>query len=256
MVKKRIAVWIQSHLLHVQITLTLLTVIICVVFASLDKQQELLIALLSLIGIDFFVLSIGYLEKTLKNTSSIIDLLKNSGQSDIKLIQRNELDWISAVKDAQHDVFISGTTLHTYVEGKAVLSKIDNISFRIMTLDIGNSDILTSFTKMRYQKGSNQRYIALSNVFKDLYSAVRAKSNFKFSVSDRITPMSFFAVDIQQPSCNTFIRVQHYLHEKEAKEATISYIIKPGCPLFDVVKDQIEILWENSKKSGTYLDAN
>jgi hypothetical protein len=60
-------------------------------------------------------------------------------------------------------------------------------------------------------------------------------------------PMSFFAVDIFTPSENSFIKVEHYLHDKETKEASLVYIIKPTHIYFETMKEQIiEILWKRS----------
>jgi hypothetical protein len=50
------------------------------------------------------------------------------------------------------------------------------------------------------------------------------------------------------------IRVQHYLHECEADKATVSYVVRPGSPVFTLYAEQIKILWDAAVKKNTYLE--
>jgi hypothetical protein len=114
----------------------------------------------------------------------------------------------------------------------------------MLRLDIENEKILTAFRGMRYKNRTNDRYVNMFKVVKENLLP-ELKDRVEFAIADRVTPMAFFAVDILTISDSTFIKVQHYLHEKEAATETISYVVKPGSPIFPILKNQIEILWEN-----------
>ena len=129
------------------------------------------------------------------------------------------------------------------------------------TLDLGNNQILTGFREMRYKAtpiNDNNRYINYGKITKELYNVLKTKKNIEFGVSDRIMPITFFAVDIFNLSDKSFIGVLHLLYEKESKEAAISYVVKPeNEKLFNILKEQIEIIWKYAKKTKnekTYLD--
>jgi len=251
----KITNWINEHLLHVQVLLLLAVIISCTLLKLFDKQDELIESLLIFIAIDFFILSIGYLEKIKKHTSQIHSLMMKK-HPNIEFVNRGEMDWISIISKAKSDVFINGITLYPYVEGKKAFKSLkSNIHVRMMTLDVGDTNMLNDYRKMFYGRGSSiAKYINYGNIFKELYIFLKDQANVEFAVADRVTPICFFAVDIINLSSESFIRVQHHLYEKEAKDETISYIVRPGIPLFDVLREQIELLWGNAKREQLYFD--
>lgn len=247
--------FIIKFFISIQAIAAVAGIVLSEVLKAIDLRDELIVSLLALIVIDLFIFVIGYLDKITKNTESIAGELTNYGV-DLRFVDRKKFDWVASLKEAKHDVFISGTTLTNYIKEKNVfLETKKQVSF--LLLDIRNEAVLNGFRRMRYKDNdvhTNQRYLSQAALFKGFYKTLKNNRNMHFAVSDRIMPISYFAVDIKHISSKSFIRVQHYLHEKEADTSTVTYIVKPGSPLFELYREQIDILWENSIKSGTYLD--
>jgi len=227
------------------------------VFNEHSLQQTFIEILLCMIVLDFYLLFTNRLKVLGKGIDDIAARLHHRGVG-VEFVERQSFDWRAAVKSARHDVFISGTTLTTFVSGKDVFLGLDKrIQVRFELLDVENIDVLEGFRRMRYADPvghSQQRYLNQANLFKDLYRALKGKSNIRFGVSDRITPMAFLAVDVERLSESSIIRVQHYLHENEADQATVSYVVRPGSPVYALYAQQIRILWDAAIKQGTYLE--
>ena len=198
---------------------------------------------------------INHLE-TSRSQEEIFKLLQ--GKSfEAEFVERGDFDWQSAVKVAKHDIFISGTTLTHYVGAKDLFMGVDSsISVKFLVLNLNNSEDLNAFRRMRYQdneKHTNERYFNQGKVFKDLYNTLRGCENIFFAVADRVIPITFFAVDVEKLTENTMIRVQHYLYEKEADQATVSYIVRPGDTLFERIREQVAIIWRYAIKDKEKL---
>ena len=254
---KRFRDLIDAAFITLQALFAVVAVVVTEVLNQKNLQQSFIIALLVMVVIDFYLLFTNRLKQLAKNTRDIAEGLANRGVG-VEFVERHTFDWRAAVASARHDVFISGTTLTGFVPGKDVFASLDKrIQVKFLLLDVSNPDILEGFRRMRYADRSRhnaQRYVNQANVFKDLYKALHSKPNIQFAVADRITPMAFIAIDINQLSENTFIRVQHYLHENEADSATVSYIVRPGSTAYSLYAEQIRILWDASLRTGTYLE--
>lgn len=221
-----------------------------------DFRDEMVIGLLTIIVFDFFIFAVEYLESISKNTEDIFRLLDKKGVR-VDFVERSDFNLTDVICSAQHDIFISGTTLTHLVGKKDVFLNIrQTIKVNFLVLDLLNQDAVNAFRRMRYKDNiihTNQRYINQGNLFKDLFNALRGCTNITFAVSDRIMPITFVAIDINKITSSTMIKVQHYLYEKEADQATVSYIVKPGNPMFDLFKEEIQILWDNAIKEENKL---
>jgi len=220
-------------------------------------QQAFIEALLVMIVLDFYLLFTDRLKGLSKGVQDINSGLHYRGVG-VEFVERNTFDWRAAVATARHDVFISGTTLTTFVPGKDVFLALEKrVQVKFLLLDVANDEILEGFRRMRYAdslRHSRQRYMNQANLFRDLYNALHERPNVHFGVADRITPMAFVAIDVERLSESSIIRIQHYLHENEADQATVSYVVRPGSPVYTLYADQIRILWEAAIKKGTYLE--
>lgn len=176
----------------------------------------------------------------------------NTKETHVEFVDRGTFNWKEIVKSAEHDIFISGTTLNQYVSGASVFEKINrSICVKFLVLNLCNDDDLNAFRRMRYKDNTihtNERYIKQGDIFEELYCTLKNKENIFFAVSDRIMPITFVAVDIEKITTKSMIRVQHYLYEKEADTATISYIVTPEDTLFDLFKEEIQYLWKYALK--------
>lgn len=232
------------------------TIVITEVLEMNDFRDEMIIGLLTIIVFDFFIFAVEYLETISKNTEDIFKLLDKRGVR-VDFVERGDFNLTDVICSAQHDVFISGTTLTHLVGKKDVFLNIRRtIKINFLVMDLLNEDVLNAFRRMRYKDNvihTNERYINQGNLFKDLFNALRDCNNITFAVSDRIMPITFVAVDINKITSNTMIKVQHYLYEKEADQATVSYIVRPGNPMFDLFKEEIQILWDNAIKEEDRL---
>jgi hypothetical protein len=77
-------------------------------------------------------------------------------------------------------------------------------------------------------------------------------------VSKRLLQYTFIAVDCGiddktdafTPSENSFIEVYYFLIDKRPNESVISFTALFGTELFDVLKQQIEIIWSEAENKA------
>lgn len=254
---RRLLDFIATAFVTLQAVFALAAVIVTEVLNQQNLQQPFIQALLSMIVIDFFLLFTSRFKMLTNSLQEIASGLAHRGVG-VEFVDRHGFDWKSAVAAARHDVFISGTTLTGMVPNKVLFGGLDrHVRVRFLVLNVADGDTLEGFRRMRYADSvqySQQRYINQANLFKDFYRALRASPNIQFAVTDRITPMAFVAIDMDRFSENSLIRVQHYLHENEADQATVSYVVRPGNPVYALYSQQIRVLWEAALKDGTYLE--
>lgn len=254
---KKLREFIDNAFITLQAIFGVVAVFLTEVLNDRDLQQTFIEALLCMIVLDFYLLFTDRLKGLTKSIQGIASDLHHRGVG-VEFVERHSFDWRAAVNSARHDVFISGTTLTTFVSGKEIFVALDKrIQVRFQLLDVGNLDILEGFRRMRYAdplRHSQQRYLNQANLFKDFYNSLQERPNMHFGVSDRIMPMAFVAIDVERLSENSIIRVQHYLHENEADQATVSYVVRPGSPVYALYAQQIKILWDAAVKKETYLD--
>lgn len=254
---KKLREFIDNTFITLQAIFGVTAVFLSAVLDNYRLQLTFIEVLLCMVVLDFYLVFTNRFKGLMKSVKDIAFGLHYRGVG-VEFVERHTFDWQAAVSSARHDVFISGTTLTTFVPGKECFLALDRrVQVRFLLLDVANVDILEGFRRMRYAnqiEHSQQRYLNQANLFKDLYNALRKKSNIHFGVADRITPMAFVAIDIGRLSENSMIRVQHYLHENEADQATVSYVIRPGSPVYELYAQQINILWDAATKEGTYLE--
>lgn len=254
---KKLRKFIDNAFITLQAIFGVVAVFLTEALNDKGLQQTFIEILLCMIVLDFYLLFTNRLKGMTRIVQDIAAGLHYRGVG-VEFVERHSFDWRAAVKSARHDIFISGTTLTTFVSGKEVFMALDKrIQVRFQLMDVANIDILEGFRRMRYAdplRHSQQRYLNQANLFKDFYNTLQEKSNMHFAVSDRIMPMAFVAVDVERLSENSIIRVQHYLHENEADQATVSYVVRPGSPVYTLYADQIKILWDSAVKKGTYLE--
>jgi hypothetical protein len=249
--------FIDNAFITLQAIFGVTAVFLSAVLNDRGLQQTFIEVLLCMIVLDFYLVFTNRFRGVTKSLQEIASGLHYRGVG-VEFVERRTFDWQAVVSSARHDVFISGTTLTALVAGKDCFMALDkHIQVRFLLLDVANSDILEGFRRMRYAdpvRHSQQRYLNQANLFKDLYNALQDRANMHFGVADRITPMAFVAIDVERLSENSMIRVQHYLHENEADQATVSYVVRPGSPVYTLYADQIRILWDAAVRKGTYLE--
>jgi len=254
---KKLREYIDDAFITLQAIFGVVAVFLTEVLNDEGLQQTFIEILLCMIVLDFYLLFTNRLKGLTKIVQDIASALHYRGVG-VEFVERNSYDWRAAVACARHDIFISGTTLTAFVPGKEVFTALDkHVQVKFLLLDVRNTEILEGFRRMRYADSlqhSQQRYLNQANLFKDLYHALRGRPNMHFGVADRITPMAFMAIDVERLSENSIIRVQHYLHENEADQATVSYVVRPGSPVYALYADQIRILWDAAAKTDTYLE--
>jgi hypothetical protein len=167
---------------------------------------------------------------------------------------RRGFDWQGLAHTAKHDLFVSAATLSNYNEGKADFMELsERISIRFLMQNLFDREILNGYARMRYKSLKIEKYTAARQlVLNDFFDALGNKKGIAIALSDRITPMAFFAADIVEQSDASFIMVRHYLHERDSLLETISYITKPGSPVYETAKGQIEELWKHSEKQQAF----
>ena len=123
----------------------------------------------------------------------------------------------------------------------------------MLSLNLDDVILIDEFCKMHGASLTAEKMKKQSGAFSVVMEHEKVKNNqsIHYAKADRITPITYVAIDILKPSPKTFIKVQHYLHEKNAGESSISILTRPGCRLFDIYKEQIETLWEKRRPSGT-----
>lgn len=254
---KKLRDLIDNAFITIQAIFGIAALCISAVVDNRELQLTFIETLLCMVVLDFYLVFTNRFKILTKSVQEIAFGLHYRGVG-VEFVERHTFDWMTAVNSARHDVFISGTTLTAFVPGKDCFLGLNRrVSVRFLVLDVMNVDTLEGFRRMRYadpNKHSQQRYLNQANLFKDLCNALKEKPNISFGVADRITPMAFVAIDVKRLSENSMIRVQHYLHESEADQATVSYVVRPGSPVYALYAQQISILWDAANTTGTYLD--
>jgi len=243
--------WVQNHILIVQASMMLIALIISIFFSQTNKTDEIIITLLVLIVFDFFIVCVTHLELIQKKVQEIYNFTAHPSDEHILFVKRNEFDWETEIIKAHNDVFISGASLSSLYEGLETFANWPSKTLRILSLNIENNAQMQEFCLMHGVRLTPEKLAQQNAVFRIVMEDERVKSNkhIHFATADRITPVVFVAVDILKQSENTFIKAQHYLHEKNAGGESISIVTKPGCELFDLYKEQIETLWKASSKT-------
>ena len=236
--------WILDHTIHIQSALIIISIIVSVLFSVFEKTNLLIISLVILLSGEFFIQSIGYLDTIKQQTSKTLDFLLTDKHSSVQYIQRYQSDIRSYMLLAKHDVFISGGTLGVLTGAYDLIEHWDsNISVRLLCLNHDNNSQMSEFCNMIGCLSPNSlRELGIG--FKDVYRMMRGNSGFQVAVSDRVMPYVFVAVDIDEITENSFIKVQQYLYGYRPGSKTLTYIVKPDSHLFALFKDQIDIIWE------------
>lgn len=185
---------------------------------------------------------------------SAYEAYKASNQTFIKLIGRDDFVISKAIKNAKQDIFISGSSLASLTYAVDTLKDLEPFrNIRLLTMDYDDEEVVNQFCKMAGKGICYSDMKKQDNQFKELYENEKIYNNSHIEVRkiNILMPVAYFAVDLGEHfnniSNNSYIKVQHYLHEKSGSQCP-NYIIQSNNDLFSYYLEQIEILWSKSYK--------
>ena len=201
------------------------------------------ISLLIFIGIEFFVLCVGYLDRILKKLSIA------SVENHMLITNQFNYDWVPAVEKAKHSIFISGIAFKDLCAKHREFRKIPpNIKIEIIMIDNDDSDLLDAFCKMAGQT-TPERIKKHYEVLKTLIDDLQKRENTCIKCVDFLMPTFYFGIDIDDIESNSLIRSQHFLHFSPSYDKPMGFEVKSDSDLFYIYKQQIEILREKAVKT-------
>lgn len=166
----------------------------------------------------------------------------------IKLLKRGSFDISKAIIEANNDVFISGSALSSVGSAISEIRYLsENKKLKLLSMNCSNVNVVDSLCKFIDDGSTYESMKAEDERFRSVYNErqIRDKSNIIVRKVNHIMPIAYIGIDLEYPTDKSYIKVQHYLHEKHGSE-TINYIVKPSDELFAYYREQIDILWRKS----------
>jgi len=188
----------------------------------------------------------------IRGSENISELL-GADISTVERIPRGKFDIGQRIKDAKHDVFISGSALASLIPAVDVIADLpSNKTLMLLSMDYNDVGVIQHFCRIIGDSLVYENMKSQDDAFQTLFrndNRIKDKNNITIRKIDRVTPIVYFGADLGSDfkgTSSSYIKVQHYLHEKPGSDA-INYIVKPTDKLFEYYLEQIKVLWEKAK---------
>lgn len=265
--------WIKTHVVLFQLCLLLFTFLISVISAIIQWYEPLIISLLVFVGLEFFTLSVGSLDgihqlmhellkkqndstaATANTACQLSEMQKqmqylSSHKTDSEKItfNTNSAHWdFSILAAAQHTIFISGIAPASLYSQMAKLNGLgSNIKIRILTVDLSDPELQKATSRLF--KKTVDEIDHLNNVSDDIQKTLNNREQTILKQLHLLPPIAFVAVDIDELTDASFIKVKHYFLAGDHGESYYETIVKPGHELFPIYAAQIKTLWASTDK--------
>lgn len=233
---KRVGVWIQMHLLLIEMIFIILTFIASLFMGFTNRYQELMITLLVFIGSEFILLIIGYLEPIMRYIRQENRFRQTrTGKEDLK----------SIIKTAKKNVVIIGSTLSSLLPLTAEINNLSSdITVELFYIDPEFLSANDGFCDLINRADINQFQTEHDFFMTKIYSLLKQRSNTLFYKMSFASPITYIAIDTANHSGQ--ILAEHYMRG-EADD--LAFLVKPGCELYDIYRQQIDFIREASQNN-------
>lgn len=260
---RSIIVFLEKHLDTIIALLTVAAAVFSVIlnFCNDEDNDVFVIALLIIIAVNLISMVHRYLRRhssqlenltlqssKLTDIKSDIDGIKDrlehirpQSSSFVELRTRRKSKSIAdIIKEAKHELFISGINLHTLsgFDKEILLCAQEGVRIRILVFDVYDKALLETFEKMvgHEIKGPRSTYIFLRH-FLDC-------ENIEIKQADFIMPAMFMAYDMDKDY--GYIKAKHYLNEKYNRELP-NIELTPDKDWYGNYRSNIKDLWKKGK---------
>ena len=218
-------------------TLVLAFICLGISFAFTQLSYQVISAMFLFIAVESFIDKFIHME----DIRTRLDELKPQDSGFVELKTRRESKLIvNTIKEAKHELFISGINLHTLsgLDKEILLRAKDGVQIRILVFDVYDKALLETFEKMvgRKIKGPRSTFVFLRH-FLDC-------ENIKIKQADFIMPAMFMAYDMDKDY--GYIKAEHFLNERDNSELP-SIELTPDKDWYNNYKSHIEDLWKKGK---------
>lgn len=233
---RKVGTWIQTHLVLVEVILVLGVFIVSLLMGLTARYEELMITLLVFLGCELIFLIIGYLDPIMQYIKK--DFYYNQTRSSVS--RSHEL-----VKSAKESVIIVGSTLSSVYSYKKDLLELSSRGIRIELFYSDPNSIRTNQNLCQIiKKASFDEYFAAHQYFiTGVYNELHEKPNITFYTYEGVSPITYIGIDVNRHSGR--ILAEHYIR---GKECDLAFLVKPGCELYSIYRDQLSQIQENSTK--------
>lgn len=196
-----------------------------------DLQTELMITLPVFLCTEIFVLTVGYLDKIMEHIQNESKCIQTrSGSTDLK----------SLLKAAKNDIIIIGSTLSSLDPIKRELKDLSSaikVELYITSLDYMKSNTeLHKIPNYRDVHHFENRY----NFFiENVLPYLKSRENTDCFSLKFVWGTTYIAIDIDTQSTSSQILVEQYTL---GDDYDVAFLIKPGCELYDIHRNQIELI--------------
>ncbi len=231
---KKMTDWLLSHLVLFQGVLIVLVIIVSIL-SSINKWNSdiVIISLLIFIGSEFFVMSVGYLERIQRRLDGL-----GAGPRVVKRIQTTLLSEI--IRKSQKELFISGVHMASLV---GVRDEITNaakrgVKVQILAFNLDNAIITGAYVTMREADAPDLNFTYLKSFL--------GKKNIELRIIDAFMPVLFVAGDMN--SSNGHIKATHLFYKTSGADLpTVEMNFGDGLLYHDYL-NQIRMLWNDGKQ--------
>ena len=161
---------------------------------------------------------------------------QQKGLGYVKLITRLESKNIrSWIKDAKHELFISGINMHTCGGTERSLISSKHLKIRILALKTDDSEVLKAYEDM---KG----HPIIGNRTADLFfEPLVGYEHIEIRVIKSITPVMFIAMDMDEEY--GLIKAEHFFNNHNSDNLPNIELTQSDSEWYEVYKNQLETIW-------------
>ena len=216
---------------------------VAVGFFIREISYQVISAMFLLIAVENFVTKIAYMDDmrgSLEGMRTRLDELSPLTGGGIHIKNRDEcVSLPQTIKDATHDLFISGVHLQALTHVFDALVARNDLRVKVLLLNLDNHELVKAHMDM---KGFPDLY---HPTFEHLWR-IRGHEHIEIRRINSIMPLVFVASDID--TAHGYIKAEHYFNNMDNSLKLPNIELTPiNSEWYDVYKEQIASVWERGE---------
>lgn len=223
-----------KYLPTIQFLLLIIVFIISLLFKSIGDSISVMITLLCFIGIEFFVMSCGYLERILKKVNKV-DISK------FRILYADQETKEKLFSSAKHDIVVIGFSLSSLAGFCRQLRDLSpKIEISLCNVDPEYLSTVGNAYEIMNCKNLVDFNLAYRNYYKNIYEKLKkSRKKIKGYCVKSLLPSTYIAIDFYKKTNESTILVEQYTAE-EIKD--IAFWVRPDCKQYHIYHKQIEYI--------------